>query len=86
VSKGFPWAGAGGPAPVARDQYPPAAGSHAVSPDGVAMRTETIPESRSPGPRGHSNQTTGRAGTRGPKQSISNETLHESLRKPGLMR
>jgi hypothetical protein len=81
MANGLPWVGSYGKAPNPRDLYPPPAGSHDVQPAEVTNRDEDIPESRSPGPRGHSNQTTSRQGSRSqPHQGTRDADVDEWLK------
>jgi hypothetical protein len=84
------WAGLGlapsGIKPSARDNHPPPSGSHTVNPSEVTNTTEAIPDSNSPGPRGHSTRiTSGTGNSYGAKQATSSE-IYPSLKKPDLMR
>lgn len=82
----LPWVGSYGKAPKPRDQFAPPPGSYAPPAATEATNTtEAMPPSRSPGPRGHTNQIGGASSRYGTKTDTTN-WIHPSLRKPDLMR
>jgi hypothetical protein len=84
MANGLPWVGSGGRAPNPRDFGPPPAGSYDVTPVEVVNRDDDIPESRAPGPRGHSSQITSRqAGKSQPHQANGDADMDEWLKPWG---